>query len=186
MKLKRPNKFDNIPIIPIVSNALIIQKNFAGGRPIPLVIIDTTEHPEVSRAIELHVGTNQGEVDFTWGRTKDSKYVTLVVEAISPVELKYMIVFEPQLHCAVLDVILKTRLLYIQAGKNGDRISKKLDSPRILFELPITDFEPEIEKILDKEKVKRFKRMNVKKKDLQKVIKEFDAEWNSFTSKRFK
>ncbi len=186
MKSKKQTKVDNIPMLTIVSNALVMQKNFADGRPIPLIIIDTTEYTEVRRAIELHAGTNEGEVNFTWGRTKDSKYITLVVEAISPVEIKYMIVFEANMHCSVLDVILKTRLLYIQAGEVGDKISRKLDSPRILFELPITDFESEIKQILEKEKVKSFKRMNVKKRDLKKVIKGFDAEWNSFTAKRFK
>lgn len=186
MKLKKQPKIDNIPMLTIVSNALVMQKNFADGRPIPFIIIDTTDYPEVRRSIELHAGTKEGEVNFTWGRTKDSKYISLVVEAISPVEIKYIIVFEASMHCSVLDVILKTRLLYIQAGEVGDKVSRKLDSPRILFELPITDFETEIKQILEKEKVKRFKRMNVKKKDLKNVINGFDAEWESFTTKRFK
>ena len=186
MKLGKKVKTDNIPIVTIVSDALIMEKNFADGRSIPLIIIDTTDCPEIRRAIDLHMGASQGDVSFTWGKTPDSKYVVLVVEAISPVEIKYIIAFEVTKHYGLLDIILKTHLLFIQAGKEGDRLANNFDAPRILFELPITDFELEIIRLTEKAKLKRFKSQKVKRKDLKKVVEQFDKEWESFTSKRFK
>lgn len=186
MKLGKKTKTDNAPIVTIVSDALIMQRNLADGRSIPLVIIDTENYPEIARAIDLHMGTRQGEVTFTWGKTPDSKYVVLVVESISPVEIKYTIAFEVDKHYGLLDIILKTHLLYIQAGKEGDRVGHNFNTPKILLELPITDFEPEIIRLAEKAKVKKFKSLKVKRKDLKKVIEQFDKEWESFTSKRFK
>lgn len=186
MKLGKKVKTGNIPIVTIVSSSLVMERNLADGRSIPLIIMETTDYPEIQRAIELHKATEQGDVSLTWGKTPDSKYVVLVVEAISPVEIKYMIGFEVSEHYGLLDMVLKTHLLFVQAGKEGDRITSTFNKPRILLELPITDFEPEIFRLIKKAKRKRFKRLKVKRKDLKEVIEQFDKEWENFTSKRFK
>lgn len=186
MRLEKRTKTDDTPIVTVVSDSLIMQKNLANGRSIPLIIINTTGYPQINRAIDLHSGSDQGEVTLTWGKTPDSKYIVLVIESISPVEIKYTIAFELYEHYALLETILKTHLVYVQAGKQGDKLMHNFNEPKILIELPITNFEPEILRLTQKAKIKRFKNLKVKRKDLKNTIKEFDNEWESFISTRLK
>lgn len=186
MKLTKNTKEKKVPMVPIVSDALILQRDLADGRSIPLIIIDTTNYPEIARAIDLHSETAQGEVALTWGKSSDSKFIVLDIESISPVEIKYTIVFNVTKHHSLLNIILKTHLLYIQAGTPGDRLGNNLNAPKLLIELPISSFESEIMRLIEKAKIQRFKKLKVKRKDLKKVIEEFDSNWNAFLSERFK
>lgn len=189
MKSKKFNKVKfngEYPIVSIVSDAVIMQRNLADGKAIPLIIIDTTQHYEIEKSIELHSGIDSGEVQLTWGKTKDSKYVFLQVEAIRPVEIKYMIAFEPYKHSGLIEILLNSHLLYIQAGKDGDRLSNNFDKPKLLVEIPTSSFETELKSILHQAKVAQFKELNVKKEDLEEVVKNFDTQWRKFISKRFK
>lgn len=174
------------PFIPIVSSSIILRRNFADGQSIPLLILNTQDHPEIDKAIELHTGLDNGKITFTWGKTLDSKYIFLQVESISPVEIAYNILFQPDNDYALLEMIIKSHMLYIQSGKEGDRLSHNLNKPKLFMELNSTEFEKDIFSITQKAKLKRFKNYGVKQKDLKSVVKEFDEEWNSFTDKRFK
>ncbi len=91
MKFDKKQKYDGTPIVTIVSDAIIMQRNFADGKSIPYIIINTIDHKDIERAIELHSGAKEGDVKFTWGRTLDSKYIILLVDSISPVVIKYII-----------------------------------------------------------------------------------------------
>lgn len=186
MKLARKRMSDGTPIVSIVSDSIIMQRNFADGKSIPLIIIDTEDKKEIERSIELHSGVKEGEVQFTWGRTPDFKYILLYVESISPVEIKYMIAFELYKHCALLDIVLKSHLLYVQAGKKGDKLRDDLNKPKLLFAIPQSSYEVEITRLSQKAKMKRFRDLNVERKDLKDVVKKFNEEWGNFTAKRFK
>lgn len=170
----------------IVSDAMILQKNLAGGRSIPLVILDTTNHKEIERAIELHKEVDQGESKYSWGKTKDDKMVFLLVELESPTMINFVILFDLNKHVGLIDLIIESQLLFIQGGKDGDRLICNLDAPRLLLEIPQTKFVDEWNKLYKRAMKFRFRTLGVKNKDVISVSEAFNAEWHDFTKKRFK
>ena len=173
-------------ILDVVNDALIYQRNLCDGKAIPLLILDTENFPEVAKSIELHQGVNEGAITFVWGMSTDKRYILLLVNSISPVEISYVIKFDLYTQCSVIDKILSSQLMYIQAGKKGDRLLNTPNQPKLLLEVPNTGFEKEWKKIYRKTQEKRFKKLGVKKKDLDRVIESFNNEWDSVTNKHFK
>ncbi len=173
-------------IIDVVNDALIYQRNVCDGKAIPHIIVDTENYPEVAKSIELHKEVNEGSITLTWGMTTDKKYVLLLLDSISPVEISYVIKFDLYKQCSIIDKILSSQLMYIQAGKKGDRLLNTPNQPKLLLEVPHTGFENEWKKIYRKTQEKRFRKLGIKKKDLDKVIDSFNREWDSVTNKHFK
>ena len=183
---KKENISSEHRIVDIINDALIYQRNLCDGRAIPHLIIDTENYPEIAKSIELHSEVTEGSITVTWGLTIDKKYVLLLIESISPVEISYIIKFDLYKQCSVIDKILSAQLMYIQSGKKGDRLLKTQHNPKLLMEIPHTGFEKEWVKIYRKAQEKRFKDLGVKRKDLGKMIDSFNEEWNSVTNIHFK
>lgn len=173
-------------IVDVVNDALIYQKNMCDGKAIPHIIIDTENYPEITKAIELHKEVQEGSITFTWGITTDKKYVLLMLNSISPVEISYVIRFNIYEQYSIIDKILLSQLLYIQAGKKGDRLLNTPNRPKLLLEISHTGFENEWKTISRKIQEKRFKKLGIKQKDLDKVVDSFNKEWDSVTNKHFK
>ena len=173
-------------VVSVVSDALILQKGFADGRGLPLIIIDTTGYPQVERSIELHRNASQGEVSYVWGKTTNGKHIILRISMISPVEIEFIVLFDLHKHYELINLIIKSHLLYIQAGKPGDRLIHDMAKPKLFLEIGSTDFDNKWESIYRKSQRNRFVSLGVKKKDLDAVIKDFNNEWASFSKKRFK
>lgn len=173
-------------VVDVVNDALIYERNMCDGKAIPHLIIDTEKYPEIAKSIELHREVAEGIVSFTWGMTTDKKFVLLMIDSVSPVEISYVIKFDLYRQCAIIDRILSSKLMYIQAGKQGERLLNTPNRPKLLLEVPHTGFETEWKKIYRKTQEKRFKDLGVKRKDLDKVINSFNEEWASVTNKHFK
>lgn len=185
MKFKRQN-FSCNRIVDVVSDALILQRNVCDGKAIPHIIIDTEKFPEVSKSIEFHNKVDEGKINFTWGMTLNRKDVLLLVDSISPVELSYIVKFDLQKQFAVIDKILSAQMLYIQPGKQGDRLGNDLCVPKILVEVPNTGFEVEWKKIYRKLQIERFKKLGVNRRDINSVIECFNNEWENVTNAHLK
>ena len=182
----RINKTSKIPCIKIVSSSIILQRNFADGQAIPLLILDTRDYPQVAEALELHSGLRNGKIDFCLCNTLNNKIIILEVNCISPVEISYNIIFDLDKDYALLEMILMTHLFYIQAGKPGDRLSKNLNLPKMLIELDISEYETKLKKYIYQAKRRHYIHAGIPKKNIDNIIEEFDKEWGTFTNRRFK
>lgn len=185
MKFKR-EKITCNRIVDVVRDALVLQVDVCDGKAIPHIIIDTEKFPEINNSIRLHKEVDEGKITFKWGVTQDRKNVLLVVESISPVELTYIVNFQLDKYFEVINRILSAQMMYIQAGKSGDKLRDNMSVPKILVEVPHTGFEVEWEKIYRKVQVNRFKKLGVKKKDMNGVIESFNQEWESVINKHLK
>lgn len=126
--------------VPIVGDAAIAG-SVADGRLVPVLILDTHNHPTIEEVIRLHEHFAPGDVEFNWGRTKRSKdEVFLTLDFERPVEAEALLMFSIERQGRLVDLILRSRALYLQAGKPGDRLSTALEEPRILLTLPDTGF----------------------------------------------
>lgn len=187
MKFKKMKiAVDENKIVDVVSDALIYQRNVCDGKAIPHIIINTEDYPEIEKSIILHKDIKEGEVICRWTMSTDRKYVFLMLDSKAPVEISYVIKFDLNKHCGVIDRILAAQLMFIQAGKTGQRLMNTPDAPKLLLEVPHTGFEKEWGKIYRKVQEKRFRNLGVKRKDLDEMISFFNKEWESVVNKHFK
>lgn len=175
--------FNGEECVNVVDTALITRVDVADGKHIPLVIIDTSNNEKIKNVIKCHVESESGEMVTTWGMTKDKEYVVLVLDSVHPIVSRLCIVFNLKEQYATIDRILKTNLLYIQCGKEGDRVFTPEEPIRILVEIPNTGFEEYWVNIKEKTQKARFKELGVKNKNLDSVIDMFNKEWDGVFDK---
>lgn len=137
--------------VPIVADAAIAAGVIGEGRLVPLLIIDTTDRPDLQELIRIHEHLPPGDVDVQWcilpGST-DS--VALVLCFKRPIETIAILQFNIVSQGILVEQILTAKLLYLQSGRPGDRLKSTLGVPRIFVEVPDTKFRKEWEPMFHK------------------------------------
>ena len=120
----------------IVGDGAIATSHVGDGRLIPLIILDNKTRPDLAEFIRLHEHLPPGDVTAQWGqiegRTED---VVLSLSFQRPSELTAVIEFNIAKQGILVEQILTSKALYIQAGQGGDRIKHNLNAPKIIVEI---------------------------------------------------
>lgn len=127
----------------IVADGAIATVGVGEGRLIPLVILDTSSRPDLEEYIRVHQFVGVGDVRCQWGRliTHDNT-VALVLSFLRPAELVAIVEFDLQRnHGVLVEQVLATKALYIQCGRDGDRLNQAIDKPKVILEVPDTGFQ---------------------------------------------
>ena len=99
----------------IVGDAAIATKNLDEGRLVPLVILDTTDRPDIDELIRVHQHLPVGDIDCGWGELEGSKgMVALMLIFNRPSEITAILEFDIVNQGVIVDQILAARGLYIQ------------------------------------------------------------------------
>ena len=174
------NKYsiDSDIIVDAVEEGTISNTETAYGQFIPAIIIDVKDKKLLYNNILLQFNMNEGKVTTTWAldnKINKAKKIFLLIEFTNPVCQKFAISFDIEKYMAPIDFIINSQLLYIQMGKKGDKVSKTLNEPKILIEVPSNQFKETWLKIL--------KRLYPGTKD---EFTNFYEEWSSFKNIRIK
>jgi hypothetical protein len=126
----------------VIADGAIGTRGMCGGRLIPVVIVDTTRRPEVDELIRLHTAVETpGDVNFQWGGIDGHDHlVVLCLTFCRPLEARLIIQFEIVRQGCLVEQILFAKSLYIQSGREGDRIKTDVNAPKVLIELPDVGF----------------------------------------------
>ena len=166
----------------IVADAAIATSGVGQGKLIPLVILDTSERPDVEEFIRIHTYVGPGDVTVAWVQyPKGKNNLSLYVEAVRPSEVIFFIRFDLMSHWVIVDQIIRSRALYIQSGRPGDRLRTTLDKPRISIEISDSGFDDIWESIGHEAVIRRLRSEGLSKGDaklassllIQKWRKEF-------------
>ena len=135
----------------IVADAAISTKGTVEGRLIPLLILDTSARPDIEELVRISSQQPPGDVACQWGQLIDNKdSVALFLTFERPVELFMVLQFGIVRQGILVDQILNSHAVYIQPGRDGDRLITAIDNQRILIEVPDTHFQPEWERLFFK------------------------------------
>ena len=128
--------------VPIVADAAMASGLIGDGRLIPLVILDTSTRPDIDAMILAHDRFGPGDMGSIWCKSGlfDRDHIRLVLEPLKPVRCVIILEFDLPKQAGLVDQIVHTQALYLQAGRPGDRLSSTFDHPRIVTEIPCTDF----------------------------------------------
>lgn len=165
-------------VVEIVSNASIAHENMGDGRNIPLVILDTSNRPDVEILVKNHNSYGQGEVKSTWARfDKNKNMIGLHLVFKKPNECNVLLNFDITVSGVLIDLIMSSQALYIQPGRPGDRLSNTMNAERMVIEIPTDEFRMEWENIYYTQMVKHIKKKHrVSKKKAEKITEELIKE----------
>jgi hypothetical protein len=171
----------------IVGDAAIATAPLSEGRLVPLLIVDALERPDITELIRMHAALQPGDVSCQWGKRDGQRdTITLFLEFERPVVLAMMLDFDIESQGVLVDLILRSRAFYLQAGKIGDRLLTTQDQPRLLVEAANTGFEPEWEKIFLKHIAKALRRRGVSRSRGNEAAADFLARWRRFSGMRMR
>jgi hypothetical protein len=164
--------------IQIVADAAIATSHVGQGKLIPLVILDTTGHPDVEEFIRIHTYVGPGDVTVGWVQyPKGKNNLSLHVEAARPSEVIFFIRFDLMSHWVIVDQIVRSRALYIQAGRQGDRLRTTLDKPRISIEIGDLGFDDIWESIGHEAVIRRLRSEGLSKGNAKRASSLLIQKW---------
>lgn len=180
MKVQR---FPGDRLVRVTSSAAIANVDTAGGRLIPVVMINAAGHPEITELIRAHEHTPAGDCVSQWSTALgDSNRVRLQLTFERPVATDFLIEFELPKFGGTVDNILRSRSMYLLEGGIGSTFTTTEDQPRILVELPSTGFERAWQRIFRRSVREMFREEGQHRRASKRLADEFIAKWRSATT----
>jgi hypothetical protein len=169
----------------IVADAAIATQGLGEGRLIPLVILDTSERPDIDELVRVHVHLSPGDASCQWGRLpKNKDAIALFIDFIRPVEMLIIIEFDIARQGVLVDQVLRGRGLYIQPGRPGDRLVTTMGSPRVLVEVGQLGFDDKWNQLYLKAVETRFRKEGLSRRDARTAARDFIEEFRRFGALR--
>lgn len=170
-------------VVRATSSAAIANVDTAGGRLIPVVMVDADGHPEITELIRAHEHTPAGDCVSQWSTALgDSSRVLLQLTFERPVATEFLIEFELPKFGGSIDNMLRARSMFLLEGGLGSTFTTTEDQPRILVELPSTGFEAAWEGIFRRSIVRMFREEGQSRSASKELADGFIAEWRSRTT----
>jgi hypothetical protein len=175
-------------LVPIVSDAAISSIGVADGRMLPLVIIDTSFRSDIEDAIKAHVKLGPGDVDSVWVKpsSKDKDRIGLLLELKKLSSCTILLSFNISRNAGLVDLIVHSQGLYLQAGRMGNRLKSTMDKERILVEVPSKNFQDEWNKMLHYVIERDFRKSGASRHEAKKMCEEFIVTMRKLGSLRMK
>lgn len=173
--------------VEIVADASISTRGTVEGRLIPLLILDTSERPDIVELVRISRIQPPGDVVCQWGQLMGSNdSVALLLSFKRPVELFMVLQFKIVRQGILVDQILNSHAVYIQPGKDGDRYITTIDNQRILIEVPDTHFQPEWDRLFLKHLALDMRKKGLQRQQAKQAARRLIEELRQFGKFRMK
>jgi len=181
------NKIEMEPV-PIISDGAVATKGFGDGRTIPVLIIDTSKRPDIEDLVHAHQHLGSGNVESSWSKPSrfNARNLRLVLSFSKLCQCVVILEFDILRQGGVIDQIINAEGVYIQPGRDGDRVSTTIDKPRLAVEVHSKYFKSEWEQIFLKCLTKKFKKDGLTQKNAKQAAKEFLNQWRQTFSFRMR
>jgi hypothetical protein len=159
----------------IVADGAIAHLGVGEGRLIPLVILDTSSRPDLEEYIRVHQYVGAGDVKCQWGQLiGHDNTVALALSFSRPAELVAILEFDLQRnHGVLVEQVLGSKALYIQAGREGDRLKHDVNLPKVILEAPDTGFGKKFwDKIYSQYTTAKMRERGLNRADAKRAAKE--------------
>ena len=171
----------------IVSDAAISIRGLFGGRLIPLLILDTTDRPDIDELVRVHASFQTGDAKSQWAELDGhAGYISLILKFVRPLETTVVIDFDIAKQGILVEQALTGMGLYIQAGRDGDRYSNDPNRSKVLLELPDTGFKNAWDDLFHKYLRKYFQESGLGRSDAKRAAQCAIQELRKFSSFRMR
>lgn len=170
-------------IVRAASSAAIANADTAGGRLIPLIMVDASGHSEVTELIRVHEYTAAGDCFSQWATVLGRPDVVhLLLEFLRPVATTVTIEFELPAFAGAIDNVLRAKSMFLLEGQKSSTYASTESQPRILMELPDTGFEKAWDRLFHKSITNMMREEGLHRRQAGKNAKEFIDRWRGLTS----
>lgn len=172
--------------VPIVSDAAVATRGVADGRMIPVLIIDTSNRPDIEDMIRAHEHLGSGDVTSGWWLPSrfDKSRVGLILTVTKPSRCVIILEFGLPRQGGVVDQIINAQGVYLLPGKKGDRFSSTMEKGRLLIEVPSRDFRKEWDRIFRKALYRDFKKGGLGRQKANLATEKFLQTWRQLSAIR--
>ena len=172
----------------ILADAAVSTQGVLGGRLVPLVILDTSDRPDIEELIRLHDKTlTPGDVTTQWADIKGHEgTVALILSFIRPFEGTVILEFDILRQGILVEQALTGKGLYIQAGRDGDRFIKDPGRPKVLLEIHDKGYGKAWDTLFHKHLEKDFRKKGLNRSDSRRAARGAIEELRKFSSFRIR
>lgn len=164
-------------VIKVIADPAIATRGTVNGKLIPLLILDTSERPDLVEVVRVHESFAEGDVRVQWASLKGRlDHIALVLRFLRPTERTAMIEFDIAKQGALVDQILMAGAVYLQPGQPGDRFLSNPSAPKVIIEIPETGFRAHWDAIYLKAVIKRLRWQGMGRADARKIAEHVIAE----------
>src|SRR5260370_27006884 len=175
---KHKGVFGRDRLVRIVADGAIATGAIGDGRMIPLAIFDARARPDLAELVRVHQHLDPGDADCQWGQIQnENDSVALMLTFKRPIELIAVLPFGLAKYDGFVDQIVHAKALYIQPGKEGDRLKYNINDPKIYIEVPNTGFELHWEKIFYRSAFRRMRADGLNRQRAKNAAKLYITEW---------
>lgn len=168
---------EEIAFYTIVEEGLMSTEGVGEGRMIPSLVIDVLGNKDIEDLIKVHDSITSGDVKMNWRYDFfDRSFFTLKLEFIKPMEITFGVKFKIASEYPLIDGIMESKGCYLQTGVKGDKISKKLNDPKILIEVPDVGFKDKWNEILMSMIKKKYRKKGFSKRESIDVTRKHISE----------
>jgi hypothetical protein len=181
------NSAEEAQVVSIVGDAAVATVGVGHGRLIPLIIIDTTKRPDLVEVIAAQEHFDDGDVVVQWGSLhKRPEHVALILRFQRPTQRTAVVEFEIVRQGVLVECILQSKALYMQAGTAGDRLMHDLNRPKILIEAPDTGFRANWDELYFDAIVKRMRKDGLDRRRSKEAARSYIHQIREFGQIRMK
>ncbi len=167
---------DEGKIVKVVADPVIATAGRVNGKLIPLLILDTTERPDLVELVRVHQKFVEGDVTVQWGALEGRlDHIALFLRFLRPTERVAIIEFEMPKQGALVDQILTAGAVYLQPGKPGDKLLHDLEVPKVIVEIPDTGFRAHWEKLYLKSVFRQLRKSGLTRGEARKAASDVVA-----------
>jgi hypothetical protein len=176
--------------VKIVSDALISARGVQGGRLLPIILVDTTDRPDVAEFIRIHQTLGPGDVTIQWGNLEGKEHkgsVALFLTFVRPMEFFLVIGVDVLTQGYLVEQILIGRGLYLsRADGEDDRFVKNPARASVLIEVPDTGFVPIWEQILHDHLFDDFRKRGLGRQQARQRARSMISEWRQLGTRKLR
>ncbi len=153
---------------------------------VPVLIVDTSRRPEVAELIRVHSLLPAGDATSVWAVSQDDDdTVFLALRFARPMELDMMLRFSITQQPMLVDAMLVSGRVCLQAGVAGDRLITTMDAKRLVVDLPDSDFRSVWDRLLlERLATDTARRLRVSRREARAIAEDLVAEMRSVTAFR--
>jgi hypothetical protein len=174
--------------VPIVADAALSTVGLHGGKMLPVLLLDTSNRPDVAEFIRVHESLGPGDVEFQWGKIEGHEgTVALFLKFIRPIELFLVLEFDIVRQGILVDQALTGQGIYIaRANGAGDRLKYDIDRPKVIVEVADTGFRQTWDELLKKHLVKHFRQDGLGRHESRRAARSLIQELRKIGSLRIR
>lgn len=175
--------------VPIVADATVATALLGEGRTIPLLILDTSDRPDIETMVEAQSRLDlTGDATSSWSFQRRSGGLDtplLVLEIKKPSKCLAVIAFDIETQGVLVDQILWAQGVYLQPGRPGDRLVTTMNNPKILIEIPANrTFRRQFNRIYEKALYRTFRKAGMSRSDAKTSVRSYLEEWRDALHRR--